>query len=216
MWRSWLLALGFVLFGCHQRGDPPLGRGFTDRFDRSALGPDWFNTGGPWRIVDGALEVDHAHNHALWLRRRLPRDVRVELDCTAHSADGDLKVELDGDGKSFESDEAVRRDLIYTATGYVFIFGGWHDQLSTLVKQNEHAWQLDRGVPARQSPRVTPGRSYHWVIERHAGRLDWWIDGQPFLAWDDPEPLEGPGHDHFGFDGWESDVSFDDLSITPL
>jgi hypothetical protein len=210
-----LLATALALAGC-QAGDPSLGSGFTDRFDRADIGSDWYNSGGPYRLANGQLEFDHVHNHALWLRRRLPRDVRIACDATAHSPDGDVKVELDGDGKSFESDEAVQKDLVYTATGYVFIFGGWHNQLSTLARQNEHGWQVRNGTPSRQWPHVEPGRTYHWVIERRGNHLAWSIDGQPFLALDDPEPLDGPGHDHFGFDGWESDVSFDNLTIDPL
>ncbi len=210
------LALAFCLCGCRHGGDPALGHGFSDRFDRTGLGSDWFNSGGPWRIVGGALSVDHAHNHPLWLRRRLPRDVRISFDVTARSPDGDLKVELFGDGKSCESDEAVRRDLIYTTTGYVLIFGGWHNRLSTLVRENEHAWQFQPGVPSRRDVPVEPGHTYHWIIERRGGHLAWSIDGRPFLAYDDLAPLDGPGHDHFGFTDWESPVTFANLVIEPL
>jgi len=32
----------------------------------------------------------------------------------------------------------------------------------------------------------------------------------------DSEPLEGRGHDHFGFNNWQSDLWFDNLKVTPL
>jgi len=32
----------------------------------------------------------------------------------------------------------------------------------------------------------------------------------------DPNPLQGRGHDHFGFNNWQSDLWFDNLKITPL
>jgi hypothetical protein len=32
----------------------------------------------------------------------------------------------------------------------------------------------------------------------------------------DPEPLEGPGHDHFAFNDWEAELWFDNLHIQPL
>ncbi len=210
----WLVLLLCVV-GCG-RHDPPLGKGFTDAFDRTEIGDDYFNSGAPYRIDAGKLVFAHVHNHALWLKRVLPHDVKVELDVTGKSPDGDIKVELFGDGKSFESNEAVRKDLIYTASGYVFIFGGWRNSRSVLVRQNEHTWQHDPGVPQRTEPRVVPGRTYHWTITRRGGHLDWQIDGKPFLSWDDAQPLAGPGHDHFGFDGWESECVFDNLSITPL
>ncbi len=215
VWKAPLLALLIALPACTHH-DPPLGKGFTDDFARADVGSDYFNSGGPYRIEDGELVFDHAHNHALWLRRVLPHDVKVEFDVTPKSSDGDVKVELFGDGKSFESDEAVRKDLIYTATGYVFIFGGWRNSRSVLVRENEHTWQHDPTVPLRTSPRVEPGRTYHWTITRRGSHLDWRIDGKPFLSWDDPAPLAGAGHDHFAFDGWESECRFDNLSITPL
>ena len=194
----------------------PLGDGFSDNFDRKDLGPDWNNTGAPYRIEGGKLVYEMAHNHPLWLNRALPRDVRVELDCTALSPEGDVKVELFGDGEKFENDEDVRRDVQYTSSGYIFIFGGWKNQLSTLVRQQEHAWQYDKRVPRRSDVHVEPGRSYHWTISRKAGHLEWLIDNKPFLAADDPAPLEGPGHDRFAFEGWESGVACDNLKIIPL
>lgn len=127
-----------------------------------------------------------------------------------------MKVELFGDGERHESDAEVARDAQYTASGYVLIFGGWHNQLSALVRQAEHQWQSQPGVPTRRDFRGVPGRRYHWTIRREGQHLQWDIDGQPFLQLDDPEPLQGPGHDRFAFDGWESEVLCDNLKIEPL
>jgi hypothetical protein len=194
----------------------PQASAWSDDFDRSELGDAWGNTGGPCRIGCGALAFQMAHNHPLWLRRELPDDVRIDVDATALSPDGDIKLVLAGDGKSYESDDAVRRDLQYTESGYVFIFGGWHDQMSALVKLQEHEWQRDPSVPHRSSPSVVPGKVYHFTITRKAGHIEWDIDGQPFLVRDDPSPLTGSSHDHFGFTGWESPVRFAHLKIQPL
>ena len=46
-----------------------------------------------------------AVNHPLWLRKRLPRDVVVELDVMSKSQAGDIKIELFGDGESFDPDQ---------------------------------------------------------------------------------------------------------------
>ena len=46
---------------------------------------------------------------------------------------------------------------------------------------------------ARSDIRVEPNRVYHFTITRRGGALDWAIDGRPFLAWTDPEPLAGRG-----------------------
>jgi hypothetical protein len=32
----------------------------------------------------------------------------------------------------------------------------------------------------------------------------------------DPQPLGGPGHDHFAFNNWSVPLTFDNLRITPL
>ena len=212
-----------ALAGCHDPAPPPppdpeLGSGFVDRFDRAAPGADYRDTAGDgvYRIERGELVFAHAHNHPLWLARALPHDVRVEFDAASRSPDGDVKVELFGDGYRHESEDAVAKDLIYAASGYVLIFGGWRNARSVIVRQDEHAWEHDRGVPLRTSPRVVAGQTYHWTITRRGGHLDWQIDGRPFLAWDDPQPLAGPGQDHFAFDGWDTECVFDNLVITPL
>ncbi|HEY1691588.1 MAG TPA: hypothetical protein VGG39_05485 [Polyangiaceae bacterium] len=196
--------------------EPVLTAPWSDDFDRADLGADWNDTGGPYRIENGALVFEKAHNHPLWLRRPLPDDVRIDVDATGLSAEGDVKVILAGDGESHESDDAVRRDLKYTDTGYVFIYGGWHDHLSTLVRLEEHEWENDHGVPRNRTARVVPGQTMHWTITKHGGHLEWDVDGQTFLVRDDPSPLTGPGHSHFAFTGWESPVRFDNLKITPL
>jgi hypothetical protein len=201
--------------GC-AKSQPPLAAAWSDDFDRTVIGDDWNDTGGPYRIEGGALTFEMAHNHPLWLRRPLPDDVRIDVDATALSPDGDIKVVLAGDGKSFESDDAVRRDLQYTESGYVFIFGGWHNHVSALVKMQEHEWQRDPRVPRDRSMRVVPGVTYHFTIVRRGGHIEWDIDGQPFLVRDDPAPLSGPDHSHFAFTGWESHVRFDNLKIQPL
>jgi hypothetical protein len=189
---------------------------WSDDFNRAELGSDWNNTGGPYRIDNGALVFQMAHNHPLWLVKSLPDNVQIDVDCTARSADGDVKVVLAGDGKSFESDDGVRRDIQYTESGYVFIFGGWHNTTSALVKQQEHEWQRNPSVPHRSSPPVVPGHTYHFTIIRRGGHIEWNIDGQQFLVRDDPSPLAGPGHDHFAFTGWESQAIYDNLKIQAL
>jgi hypothetical protein len=133
--------------------------------------------------------------------------VAIDLDVTSKSPAGDIKVELYGDGESFDPDKGS-----YTSTGYVLIFGGWHNSLSVICKQEEHG----AGRKAERSDtHVEPLRRYHFAITRRGGAIDWAIDGRPFLSWTDPEPLGGPGHEYFAVNDWETDVTFDNLSIRP-
>ncbi|HEX4403565.1 MAG TPA: hypothetical protein VH560_01975, partial [Polyangia bacterium] len=155
----------------------------------------------------GALTVKNGYNHPAWLRQRLPRDVVIDFDATSRSPAGDLKVELFGDGESFDHDHAA-----YTSTGYVLIFGGWHNSLSVICRIHEH----DDGRKAQRADvHVQPGHTYHWTVTRRGATIDWKIDGKPFLTWTDPEPLAGPGHEYLAFNDWEADVSFDNLQIKP-
>jgi hypothetical protein len=193
--------------GCKVKDPPPIASPWTDDFARDAVGTSYYDTGGSYQIVEGALSTKGGHNHPLWLRRKLPRDVRIELTAWSDSADGDIKIELFGDGKSYDPNAGA-----YTATSYVIVFGGWHNSKSIIARQDEHGEELVE----RTSPRVEPGRRYRWTITRQGRAIDWQIDGEPFLRYEDKQPLEGPGHEYFGFNNWESDSWFDDVVITPL
>ena len=210
--RPWflppMLALVAVApaLGCRAKA-PAIDAPFADDFERGELGGDWNATAPAYQLAGGKLEVQNAYNHPAWLRRRLPRDVIVDVDATSKSPAGDLKLELFGDGESFDPDKGS-----YTSTGYVLIFGGWHNSLSVICRQEEHG----EGRKAQRSDvHVQPGRAYHFTISRRGGTIAWALDGQPFLTWTDPAPLGGPGHEYLAFNDWETDVTFDNLRIRP-
>jgi len=181
-----------------------LRRVFADDFSRAELGPDWLLTGPGARIVDGALEVEGLRNHPVWLTLPLPDDLRLEFDATALTDEADIKVEFAGDGQSFA------RAASYVATGYVMIFGGWNNSQNALVRRDEHGG--DKRIANR--PRVEPGRRYHVVLTREDGQIRWELDGEELLTYDDPDPLVGPGHQHFAFGNWEARVRFDNLVVS--
>lgn len=182
---------------------------FRDDFNRQALGPDWRATDAEaYRIENGELVVRRAYNHPLWLARAIPENAIIEFDAWSNDDAGDLKVEVWGDGKSFATGD---RTAAYTSTAYNFIFGGWRNTISTLARMHEHG--EDRQT--RNQPRVEKGRRYRWKIERQGAKIEWSIDGQPFLALDDPQPLVGEGHRYFGINDWEAELHFDNLVITP-
>jgi hypothetical protein len=196
-----------LLVACTPQGDPGIGAsGFSDDFERPALGEQWNNTGGPWAIREGKLHIRGARNRPLWLRRTLPRDVRIEFDARSDSPDGDIKIEVFGDGHSRAETES------YTATSYVIIFGGWGNTRNVLARMDEHG--SDRVIgPAR---RVEPGRTYRFKIERDGDTITAWVDDQVLVRMEDEDPLEGRGHDHFAFNNWETELTFDNLRIEPL
>jgi hypothetical protein len=207
-WLPWISGLAFAsLAGC--RGKPAaIAAPFRDDFERADLGSDWNATSPAYHLTGGKLEVSGAYNHPAWLRHRLPDDAVIDLDVMSKSPDGDIKIELYGDGESFDPDKGS-----YDSTGYVLIFGGWHNSLSVICRQEEHG----AGRKAQQSNvRVEPYRNYHFTVKAdRTGTIDWQIDGRPFLAWTDPEPLRGPAHSYLAVNDWEADVVFDNLQIRP-
>ncbi|HEX4456742.1 MAG TPA: hypothetical protein VIA18_02160, partial [Polyangia bacterium] len=110
-----IVCIGLGLGACKVEKLQPAGPAY-DNFDRADIGPAWVAPGGgKWRIVDGAMTIDHGYNHPLWLAQPIPEDAVIELDCWSDSPDGDLKVEIWGDGQSWA------QTVDYVSTSYVFI-----------------------------------------------------------------------------------------------
>ena len=200
--------VGLALFSITRKGDSraaPLKLTFEagDLSRFSSLAPN--NA----RVEGGVLQIQGLMNRPLWLQYPLPHDVRVSVRARSLSPEGDVKVELFGDGHSgFVGDPRSA----YTATGYILVMGGWSNTISAIARQHEHGH--DRAE--RSDVRVEVGRWYQWVIERRGGRLSWSVDGQPFLQLDDEAPLYDDQHRFFAFSDWMTPVEFDDLSIEPL
>jgi hypothetical protein len=197
--------------------DPLLKTAFRDDFSRASLGPAYRTSSKAWRIENGRLCVQGARNHPAWLTARLPTNARIEFDAEAKSADGDIKVEAWGDGRSNPT------TVSYTnATSYLFILGGWKNTLHVLARLDEHGENRAelRVDPDSEDPRtapVWPERVYHFVIERRDGRtVRFSVDDVEILTLSDQAPLKGAGHEHFAFNDWETSVCFDNLDIFPL
>ncbi len=205
-----------VFSGCEgckreERRDPYLKLPFVENFDRPQLGKLWFTEApGRWWIEysatmrSGRLCGEMAQNLPLFLRARLPKEVVIELDAWAEEDEGDVKIEIFNDG-------------FFHATGYVLIHGGWHNTYSIIDRLGEHnedrRWK--RGGPKK-------GKKYHWKVIRRferdskgntVGIIEWYIDGQLFLTYRDPEPLVGEKHEYFAFGNWNAKTCFDNLSI---
>jgi len=161
--------------------------------------------------------VQRAHNHPIWFQRKIPKNARITFVAQSDSPEGDLKVEIWGDGRSNAT------AVSYTnATSYLFILGGWKNQLHVLARIDEHGPdRLERRVnPASADPRdrpVTPGAQYRFEIERADGKtVRWSVNGSEMARLNDAVPLIGPGHEYLGFNNWEVHACFDDLTIVPL
>jgi hypothetical protein len=184
-------------------GDVPV---FTDEFERTSLGEHWRTTGDGVRLDGGTLVVEGLHNHPVWLTRPLPEAYRVEFTAWTEGDDGDIKVELSGDGVS------AAKSVNYVSTGYVVVFGGWNNRISVIARLDEHG--KDRLEV--DAPKVEPGRRYRFAITKAGGEITWSLDGAELARYEDPKPLTGPEHRYFAFGGWEAKVAFDDLRIYDL
>jgi hypothetical protein len=207
-----LVVVAAGLAGCKVKDPPPVTKTWTDDFARDEIGGNYYKTGGGHEVTSGALRTKGSHNHPLWLRKKLPpKDIQIDVTAWSMSPEGDIKVEVFGDGRSFDPDGGG-----YTSSGYVFIFGGWGNTKSMIARGNEHGSDLVE----RTQPRVVPGQRYHFRIVRKLKdkKLLWYIDDmtKPFLEYADQRPLQGVGHEYFAFNNWESDSWFDDLTVTPL
>jgi hypothetical protein len=205
LWPTLALA---VVAACKVREQPPISQEWRTDFE-TGLGEVFYATGDGFQVERGALSAHGAHNHPLWLRKRLPHDVRIELDAWSTEGRGDIKIELFGDGHSYDPDGGR-----YTATGYEVIFGGWYNAKSIIARLDEHG----NDMVQRIEPKVVARRHYHWRIERRRNTVTWFVDdmASAFLRYEDPRPLENVGHDYLGFNNWETDTWFDNLVITPL
>jgi len=203
------LALALASFAaCLVGKDPKLKEAFSENFNSGRLDPQlWRPTIDAYDVRDGALYVEGAKNHPMWLMRRIPCDVKIEFTAWSDSPDGDIKVEVFGDGHSSADDEGA-----YVGTGYVIIFGGWQNTVNTIARRDEHEGRMIE----ENETKVVRGQKYHFSIRVRGGTIDWYLDGKPILHAEDQDPLCGPGNDHFAFSNWATQVHFDDLSIVPL
>jgi len=184
---------------------------FEDHFDRTEFGADWYFHGGEWSISKGAVHSPFARNRCLHLAKPLPRDSVVEVTAWSEQPPGgaqfrgDVKFSLYGMGREGSEHE-------YT-NGYMLILGGWMNALSVIARIDEHGKnRLEKPDPGV----VKPGVRMRFETRRLGNLLEFWLDGRLHMTYNDPQPLEGPGHDRLAFCNWESHVYYDDLRIYAL
>jgi hypothetical protein len=196
---------------------PPITAPFQDTFDRAELGADWTTLSPAWKIRDGRLCARGARNKGAWLARSLPTNARIEFEAYAESAEGDLKVELWGDGVSGATSTSYTN-----ATSYVAILGGWRNKKHVLARLDEHGADrleidVDPDSDDENKRAVAEGQAYHFKVERSDGKtVRVSVNGASYFELADREPLAGAGHEHFGFNDWNAPVCFDNLKVTPL
>lgn len=191
-----LLASTALLGGCKKKVETVGSLPFSDDFERAELGPNWYPSGGHWIIDKGAAFSHGANNAPCFLKVSLPADVVVEVDIKSETKAVDSKIELMTDGRTHQS-------------GYIFILGGWDNKLSVIARLDEHG--TDRKV--KRPTGVKGGEMHRWRIEKKGGAIKWFMDGQLYMTYDDPNPVDGPGHDRLALSNWQNEIRWDNLKI---
>ncbi len=87
------------------------------------------------------------------------------------------------------------------ASGYSFLFGGWDDRGSQIVRQHEILAENRRIVIPRQSS--THRRWFHVKLRKRGAQLTSWVDGALVGSVQDEAPLAG---DRFGLWTWGNGI----------
>jgi hypothetical protein len=203
---------------CTAKEEPLLTAPFVDNFDRADLGADWYSTSyAAYSIRNGRVCTAKPRNHPLWLKRKLPANVRVEFEAIPLSNNADVKAELFGDGCSYDTTGGD-----YTSTAYVAVLGAHNNTEHWLAREYEHGPEAKKtpliaGSDTIANSKLVQSTTYKVELSRTDGKeLRLSVNGTLVHAMEDPAPLQGDGHDHFAFDGWDAPVCFDKLVVTPL
>jgi len=138
-----------------------------------------------WSFFSGGSN-DSDDLACLWHKYRFGEDVSIEF-CGA--------VQYDSSRGSVNYDWA--RDLSCTiaadgqdpSTGYSFVFGGWDDTKTALLRGTEVvAETADQLIPRASSIHE---RWFYLHMEKHGDRIRCWLDGSLLFDYTDPEPLTG-------------------------
>lgn len=165
----------------------------------------WQTSSRNWSLVQGALSTGDKmnRNEGIWLKNvALPRNVRIEFDAKSVKGNntafqGDIKCEFGGDEPEH-------------ASGYIVIFGGWVNTKNLIARKDEHN---DGPMVVEADTRVEENRTYRFAVVRLGTEIRWYLDGKLFLKANDPEMLTGGV---FGFNNWNSRVTFDNVKIFQL
>ena len=151
----------------------------------------WRVSGGAWEVTN-RWECDDRWSFfsgkseslaAVWHKQRFAGDLVVEFYAgikmdsdrgDAYQYAADINLTLCGDG----------RDL---TSGYSFLFGGWDNSRTAIVRRDKIVAQTTKYVIPRE--KSIHRHWFHIRVVKRGGTLEYSIDGKQVLAYTDPDPL---------------------------
>jgi hypothetical protein len=109
---------------------------------------------------------------------------------------GDMNAVIGADGKDI-------------ASGYSFMFGGWNNAGSQIVRGKEVLLRNPQ-VKVRRD-KSTHRRWFHIKIRKEGKEIGYWVDGKKVGGITDPEPLTGQ---HFGLWTWDNAMMVAQLQVS--
>ncbi len=186
---------------------------FSDDFERDMLGPEWNASASTWKLVDGTIVNHHADNAGFWLLKELPEgDIRIEFDVRSDSystrKNGKTAEVFPGDLKCEAFNTKPKHQ-----TGYVFIYGGWNNQINRIARLEEHGDGEGARVEDGVSQKVVAGQTYRMKVIRVGNTVAWYADTTYLAHMTDEDFISGR---YFGFNNWRSHLTFDNVEVFAL
>lgn len=150
-----------------------------------------------WRFASGIWEVTNRWQcdprwsffsgrstrlAAMWNKRLFGKNITLEFAAgikmarergSRYEYASDLNATICADGNNLD-------------TGYNFIFGGWNNTATRILRNNKVVAQSSYIIP-----RGIHRRWFYFKIQKRGPELRYWIDGALILKYTDPQPLQG-------------------------
>ena len=129
----------------------------------------------------------------LWYKRAFRGDMAVHFFAAFQMKQRDSRIY-----RPMELNVTICADGRNLASGYTFIYGGWLNTRSALLKgetivatTTKETLRPPTLLDTTPSTNFLHRKWWHIAIEKHGSTISCWVDDRLALQYDDPEPLEG-------------------------
>jgi len=158
---------------------------------------DWRSAAGEWEVTSRwscdprwSWFGGEARNGPaiIWNKLSFKGDFSIEF-CAAIKMDGRRGSEYN---YARDMNVTIAADGLDLTSGYSFIFGGWNNTLTCITRKDAIVAQPQNMDGRKFSKSANMHRQWwYFKIERHGGKMRWFLDNNLMLEYVDPEPLDG-------------------------